>query len=90
MNILQRFKQEHGAEYGITRIGIFGSVARNGHTDKSDVDVLVEAPEMDLFTCIGIRNQLEEMMGVPVDLVTKSKFMPPRFKARVEREVIYV
>ena len=90
MNILQRFKQEHGSEYGITRIGIFGSVARNEHTDESDVDVLIEAPGLDLFTCIGIRNQLEEMMGVPVDLVRNTKYLRPRFKARVEREVIYV
>jgi predicted nucleotidyltransferase len=90
MNILQRFKQEHADEYGITSIGIFGSVARGEHTDDSDVDVLVEAPGIDLFTCVGIRNQLEKMMGVPVDLVTKSEFMRPRFKARVEREVVYV
>jgi len=90
MNILQRFKQEHGSEYGITRIGIFGSVARNEHTDESDVDVLVEAPVMSLFSRIGIKQQLEEMMGVPVDVVRKTEFMPPRFKARVEKEVIYV
>ena len=44
MNILRRFKQEHAVEYGITNIGIFGSVARGDHTDESDVDVLVEAP----------------------------------------------
>ena len=90
MNILQRFKQEHGAEYGITSIGIFGSVARNEHTEDSDVDVLVEAPEMDLFSRIGIKHKLEEMMGVPVDVVRKSKYMRPRFKTRIEKEVIYV
>ena len=90
MNILQRFKQEHGSEYGITRIGIFGSVARNEHTEESDVDVLVEAPELDMFSRIGIKHQLEEIMGVPVDVVRESKYMPPRFKARIEKEVIYV
>ena len=90
MNILQRFKQEYGAEYGITSIGIFGSVARGEHTQESDVDVLVEAPEMDLFTSIKVRRQLEDLMGIPVDLVAKSEFMRPRFRARVEKEVIYV
>jgi len=90
MNILQRFKQEHGSEYGITQIGIFGSVARGEHTEESDVDVLVEAPVMSLLTQIGIKHQLEEMMGVPVDVVRKSKYMPPRFKARIEKEVMYV
>ena len=90
MNILQRFKQEYGGEYGITRIGIFGSVARGEHTEESDVDVLVEAPVLSLFTNIKIKHQLEEMMGVLVDVVRKSEFMRPRFKARVEKEVIYV
>ena len=89
-NILQRFKQEHGNEYGITRIGIFGSVARGEQTAESDADVLVEAPVMSLFTCMDIKERLEEMMGVPVDVVRKTEFMRPRFKARVEKEVIYV
>ena len=90
MNILQRFKQEHGNEYGITRLGIFGSVAREEQTAESDVDVLVEAPVMSLFTRMDIKERLEEMMGVPVDVVRKTEFMRPRFKARVEKEVIYV
>ena len=90
MNILQRFKQEHGSKYGITSIGLFGSVARDEHTEESDVDVLVEAPEMGLFIRMDIKQRLEEMMGVPVDVVRKSKFMRPRFKARIEKEVVYV
>jgi len=90
MNILQRFKQEHGDEYGISRIGVFGSVARNEHTEESDVDVLVEAPVLSLLSRIGIKHQLEEMMGVPVDVIRKTEYMRPRFKARIEKEVIYV
>jgi len=90
MNILQRFKQEYGNEYGITRIGIFGSVARGEQTEESDVDVLVEAPVMSLFSRIGIKHQLEEMMGVPVDVIRKTEYMRPRFKKRIEKEVIYV
>ena len=87
---LQRFKREHADKYGITSIGLFGSVARDEHGEKSDVDVLVEAPVMSIFTCMDIKERLEEMMGVPVDVVRKSRFMRPRFKARIEKEVIYV
>jgi predicted nucleotidyltransferase len=54
------------------------------------VDVLVEAPKMSLFIKMDIKEKLEEMMGVPVDVVAKSEFMRPRFKARIEKEVIYV
>jgi len=88
--VLRQFVAEYGAKYGISRIGIFGSVARGEQTAESDVDVLVEAPVLDLFSLIGIKLQLEEMFGIPVDVVYKSEYMPPRFKARVEREVIYV
>jgi predicted nucleotidyltransferase len=45
---------------------------------------------MSLFSRMGIKQQLEEMMGVPVDVVRKTKYMRPRFKERIEKEVIYV
>ena len=90
LEILRRFKLEYGEKYGIISIGLFGSVARDEHTEESDVDVLVESPTMSIFTCLEIAERLEEMMGVKVDVATKSKFMRPRFKARIENEVVYV
>jgi len=87
---LQQFKQLYSSEYGIERIGIFGSVVRGEQTSESDVDVLVEAPILSLLSLIGIKRRLEEMLGVPVDVVRKTDYMPLRFKARVEKEVVYV
>jgi len=90
INTLRRFQQEYGAKYGITRMGIFGSVARGEQREDSDVDVVLEAPAMSVYTLIGIRHELEEMMNKRVDVVRKSKYMSERFKTRLEREVIYV
>lgn len=90
IRLLRRFVSEHGSEYGISRIGIFGSVARGEQTPESDVDVLVEAPVLDLLSLVGIKRQLEEMFGSPVDVVRKTEYMPERFRKRVEKEVIYV
>ncbi|MCL2065686.1 MAG: nucleotidyltransferase domain-containing protein [Candidatus Cloacimonetes bacterium] len=90
LDILQKFKQEYGAEYGIISIGLFGSLSRDEHIEGSDVDVLVEAPFMCMFTKMDIRERLESMFGVRVDVVRKTKYMNPRFKDRIEREVIYV
>jgi predicted nucleotidyltransferase len=87
--ILRKFLAEHGAEYGIARMGIFGSVAREEQQAGSDVDVLVEAPVLSLLSLIGIKRQLEEMFGAPVDVVRKTEYMPPRFRSRVEKEVVY-
>jgi len=71
-------------------IGIFGSVARDQQTEDSDVDILIEAPVLDLLSLIGIKYQLEEMLGTPVDVVRKTEYMPHLLRERVEREVIYV
>lgn len=90
IRLLRKFVSEHGSEYGISRIGIFGSVARGQQTEDSDVDVLIEAPVLDLLSLVGIKRQLEELFGSPVDVVRKTEYMPQRFKERVEREVVYV
>jgi predicted nucleotidyltransferase len=89
INTLQHFMQEHGAEYGIRRIGIFGSVARGEQMPESDVDVLVEAPTLGLEV-VEMKRKLEETFNKPVDLVIKSEFMRERFKNRIEKEIIYV
>lgn len=90
IEMLRKFISEHGREYGISRIGIFGSVARGQQEEDSDVDVLVEAPVLDLLSLIGLKHQLEDLLGSPVDVVRETKYMPKRFKARIDKEVIYV
>jgi predicted nucleotidyltransferase len=89
MRKLRKFAAEHGSEYGISRMGIFGSVARGDNTPDSDLDILIEAPVLDLFTLVGIRQKLEELFEMPVDVVRKTEYMPPRLRSRVEKEVIY-
>ena len=87
---LQQFKQLHSSEYGIERIGIFGSVARGEQTENSDVDICIEAPPMGLFAFSGLSLALEELLNVPVDVVRMHKNMNPRFRKRIEKDVIYV
>ncbi|MFA7494081.1 MAG: nucleotidyltransferase family protein [Proteiniphilum sp.] len=90
IRLLRNFVSEYGAEYGISRIGIFGSVARDQQTEGSDVDVLIEAPVLDLLSLISIKHRLEEILGSPVDVVRKTEYMPLQFRSRIEKEVIYV
>jgi predicted nucleotidyltransferase len=90
MHLLRKFVDDYGAEYGITRIGIFGSVARGEQRADSDVDVLVEAPVLSLLSLIGMKRQLEEKLNASVDVMRKTEYMPHRLKERVEKEVIYV
>ncbi|MDR2907282.1 MAG: nucleotidyltransferase family protein [Bacteroidales bacterium] len=89
MLLLQKFFADHGAEYGIVRMGIFGSVARGEQREGSDVDVLVEAPVLSLLSLISIKRHLEEIFGTPVDVVRKTDYLPQRFKDRIEKETVY-
>ena len=90
LNLLRKHKYEYADKYGITRMGIFGSAARNERTENSDVDICIEAPSMGLFSLSGLYISLEELLGVPVDVVRMHKNMNQRFKQRIEKEVIYV
>jgi predicted nucleotidyltransferase len=90
LRLLRTFKQTHAAQYGITRIGIFGSVARGEQTENSDVDVCIEAPPMGLMSLSGLCLELEELLGVPVDVVRMNRYMNLQFRQQIEKEVIYV
>ena len=60
ITLLQSYMQQNASKYGILRMGIFGSVARNEHTDVSDVDVYVEGQLHGFFALAGIKQDLEE------------------------------
>ena len=91
INTLKHFMQEHGAEYGITRIGIFGSVARGEQRADSDVDIYFETDrKLSLFRMGGLMYDLRELFGVPVDLVHNTNRLPAVFRQQIERDIIYV
>jgi predicted nucleotidyltransferase len=55
INILLDFKNRHADHYGITRMGIFGSVARGEQMASSDLDICVEMKKPDMFLFIGLK-----------------------------------
>ena len=71
------------------RLGIFGSVARDQATQTSDIDVIVEMPP-DLFQLIGLKQDLEELLDRPVDIVRYREHMNRFLKERIDKEAIYV
>ena len=53
------------------KVGIFGSFARGDNKKGSDIDILVEFKESpSLLTLIKLENDLSEILGIKVDLVT--------------------
>ena len=88
--ILRKFVAEHGEEYGIKRIGIFGSVARGEQTETSDVDIYYEGPALGLKSLTGLPQALSEYLGVPVDVVREHGGINPYLRDNIMQEVIYV
>lgn len=58
-------------EYPIISIELFGSYAEGRSTPESDVDLLVEfkTKAVSLITLCSLKNRLEELLSVPVDVV---------------------
>lgn len=53
-------------------VGIFGSYARNEQTTESDLDLLIDFnSKITLLDLIGMEQELSELLGIKVDLVTK-------------------
>jgi len=90
LRALVRFRDVKQDEFGIVRIGVFGSVARDEITDASDVDVVVELERPDLFTLVGIKQELEESLHRSVDVVRYRERMNASLRRRIEQEVVYV
>ena len=90
LGVLQEHKQELADKYGVTRIGIFGSVARDEATENSDVDVVVEMTRPDLFFMVHIKDLLEAVMHCHVDIVRYRTRMNDFLKQRIDEEAVYV
>ena len=89
ITILRKYLSTKADAYGITKIGIFGSVARNEQTEDSDVDVCVEMKKPELFTMVHIKEELQELFGKPVDIVRLRKNMNPMLLKQIKRDGIY-
>ncbi len=76
------------ASHGARNPRIFGSVARGGSDELSDVDLLVEMESgRTLFDLGGLQYDLERLLSRPVDVVTE-RGLKARIRDRVLREAV--
>lgn len=76
--------------FGVQRLRLFGSVARDASRDNSDIDVLVafDGPATS-ERFFGVQFYLEDLLGREIDLVTE-KALRDRLRPYVERDAITV
>jgi predicted nucleotidyltransferase len=73
---------------GATDVRLFGSRARGEGGGTSDVDLLVRlAPGRTLFDLVAIKQDLEDLVGCSVDVVTEEAISPD-IRSQVMKEVI--
>ena len=79
-------------KYGISKIYVFGSVARGENTTLSDVDLLVEMQEgASLFGVAGFCYETELLLGLQVDVIPLSvlpQVEDQEFVVNIQREAI--
>jgi len=90
LRLLSESKPLLAQRYGVTALALFGSMARGVASTDSDIDILVEfdgpATSRRYF---GVQFYLEDLLGRPVDLVTR-KALREELRAFVEREAVSV
>lgn len=86
---LQKLKPDIEKRFGVTRIGIFGSFARNEIREDSDVDIVVEM-QPDLLKRASLKAELESFFGKKIDIVRYRRGMNKFLKSRIDKEALYV
>ena len=89
LQLLKDYKAMKAMQYGISSIGIFGSVARGEHTEGSDVDICVDLKTPSLFYMVHIKEELQQLFGNPVDIIRIRPEMDALLKRDIMREGIY-
>jgi len=90
LQIIEQYKKNYQRKYRFSKIGIFGSAARGTAGGESDIDIVIEQKEPDLFLLGSIKTDLENELGSKVDIIRIRKGMNAFLKDRIERETIYV
>lgn len=82
------------SEYGVKRIGLFGSYAKGTSVNlTSDVDIVVEFDRPIGFKFMELADYLEEILGKPVDLLTENALQNirhPHIAQSIRESIIYV
>jgi predicted nucleotidyltransferase len=86
---LNEYKSQLLDKYPIKSMAIFGSFARNEQTNKSDLDIMVEFSDKIGIRFIDLAEDLEDYIGIKVDLVSR-KGIKDRYFEAIKSDLIYV
>ena len=78
------------SDRGVIEASVFGSFTRGEVQPGSDLDLLVRYKEtVSLFDVGGLKCELEKLLGIKVDLISRD-YLKPRIKKRVLHESVRI
>jgi predicted nucleotidyltransferase len=76
-------------EYGVDRIGYFGSFSNNTQTEESDIDILVDLSKGVRLKFFDLKDYLEDIFNRKVDLVTAGSIRE-QWRDSILQQVLYI
>ena len=89
LEILSREKAYIQKTYDVSKIGLFGSYAKNRQSIDSDIDIYVEFKHKTYRNIAGLWVYLEELYHKKVDLLHKHKRSKGAIFDKIQKDVIY-
>jgi len=86
---LHSLKKELESNYGVARIALVGSFAREEYTKGSDIDFLVEFSTVTFNNLAGLNIFLEKIFGKKTDIIIKSPYLKKKLLESVEKDAAY-
>ncbi len=94
--IIEKLRSQYpylSSEFGIKRIGVFGSVVKQSEREESDIDLIVEFDRPIGLQFMSLAEYMEKLFGRKVDILTKDGIRNIRVKriaTDIEKDIIYV
>lgn len=90
LEMLKSHKADLIEKFGVTRLALFGSTARDAADPDSDIDILIafDGPATSK-RYFGVQFYLEDLFEHPVDLVTE-KALRSELRSHIEQDAIHV
>jgi len=89
LNFLATHKQDLQKKYALTKIGLFGSYAKDTADKNSDIDIVIQSTKKDFFLRDDLKEYLEDNFKLPVDVGYLDSFRT-YYKAKIQKDIIYV
>jgi hypothetical protein len=87
---MKEYKKKSVYRNNIIALGVFGSYSIGNFNKKSDIDVFVQLEKARMFDLIGIKHDLEKILGKKVDIVALRESMNEYLKNQIKQNGQYV